>query len=72
MSATIPVAAAADRLGVTRRTVDAWVARNANADRTRSHIDVGGVAVPVLRIGRRWVVVAEALETALRGEPVAS
>lgn len=72
MSATVDLDTAAARLGTSRRSVDRWVRANANADRTRSHINVGGVAVPVLRIGGRWAAVARVLDAALTGEAVSA
>lgn len=70
--ATYRVQPAADRIGISRRTIDVWINRNVSEDGQRSWIEVAGQRVPVLRIGRRWVVVAAPLESALRGEAVAS
>ena len=69
--ATYRVTPAAERIGISRRTLDIWINRNVSEDGQRSWVDVAGQRVPVLRIGRRWVVVAPALEDALRGEAVA-
>lgn len=54
-----------------RGTVETWIIANADAAKERSHVVVGGESVPVLRIGGRWHVVADALDAALRGESVA-
>ena len=68
---THAVADAAAALGVHRETVAGWLRANADESGERSHIVVGGVQVPAVRVGRRWCVVAAALAAALRGEVAA-
>lgn len=62
----------ADLVRRTKGTVEQWITANADTAKERSHIMVGGVAVPVLRIGGRWHVIAAPLDAALRGEALAS
>lgn len=69
---TYSVDQAAAAIGVTRRCIDRWIYANADESGRRSHLDVGGVQVPALRVGARWRVPAAPLDAALRGEAVAS
>lgn len=64
--ATPDVAAA---LGVCHKTLLRWLLRN--ADGGRSHIVVGDVRVPAVRVGRAWRIVRAPFEAALRGEVAA-
>lgn len=69
--ATYTVEDAAKVLTRSRRWVDGQIAVNADAAGRLSHLDVGNKRVPVVRIGGRWAINAEALDAALRGEAVA-
>ncbi|MFP5371888.1 MAG: hypothetical protein ACLGI3_14230 [Actinomycetes bacterium] len=69
--ATYSVEDAAKVLTRSRRWVDGQIVTNADDAGRRSFLEVGGLRVPVVRIGGRWAVNADALDAALRGEAVA-
>jgi hypothetical protein len=68
---TYSVEATAKRMERSRRWVDREIAANLDPSGRRSHISIGDVDVPVLRIGGRWMVAAAQLDAALAGEAVA-